>query len=109
MIDTMRFRVASALMGGVLLVLAAAQAHATTPVVRYACEGRQNLTIQRDRHIARVNFIDRSYELRRKRSGIGVKYESGAAALIIDGSSAVFVAPDRLQLGACNEALTLSS
>ena len=50
-----------------------------------------------------VRFVDRTYELRRKRSSIGVKYTSARAALIIDGPSAVFVAEDRLQLGTCLE------
>jgi hypothetical protein len=36
---------------------------------------------------------------------LGEKYGSPTAALIIDGSSAVFVADDRLQLGACVKAL----
>ena len=110
MIQDMRIRVAGGLLVGVLSILGAAQAHAASPqAIRYACDGRQNLTIQRDAKIARVNFIDRSYELRRKRSRMGVKYESGAAALIIDGPSAIFVAADRLQLGACNEAYPIAS
>lgn len=110
MIQDMRIRVAGGLLAGVLSVLGAAQAHAATPqIMRYACDGRQNLTIQRDAKVAHVNFIDRSYELQRKRSGVGIKYESRTAALIIDGSSAVFVAPDRLQLGACNEAFPIAS
>ena len=106
MIDDSRIRVAGALMIGVLSVLAAAQAHATAPeTVRYACEDRQTLSVQRDARSARVIFPDRSYALERKPSGIGVKYASSSAALIIDGSSAVFVADDRWQLGACTEAV----
>jgi membrane-bound inhibitor of C-type lysozyme len=110
MTKDMRIRVAGALMIAVVSVLASAQAHAATPpTVRYACEERQNLTIQRDATTARVTFIDRSYELQRRRSSIGVKYGSPSAALIIDGKSAVFVADDRLQLGACTEAFTVAS
>lgn len=109
MFDNMRIRVAGGMLLGVLSVLGAAQANAAAPpTVRYACDARQNLTIQRDAKTAHVSFIDRTYELRRKRSGIGLKYESGNAALMIDGPSAVFVAPDRLQLGACVEALSVA-
>lgn len=104
-----RIQVAGGLLSGVLSVLGA-QAHAAAPVaVRYACEGRQSLTIQRDANMARVDFVDRSYKLQRKRSGIGVKYESATAALIIDGRSAVFVAADRLKLGVCDEAFPIAS
>jgi hypothetical protein len=70
---------------GVFAVLGSAQAHAAGSAVRYACEGRQNMVVDRNRSSAHVNFIDRSYELRRKPSSIGVKYESSNAALIIDG------------------------
>jgi len=110
MMNGLRIRVAAGLLLGVLAVLGTAQVHAAAPVpIRYACGEGQNLVIQRDRTSAHVNFIDRSYELRRKPSSIGVKYISPTAALIIDGQSAVFVAEDRLQLGACTEALPIAS
>jgi len=110
MIKDTRVRVACGLFLGVMSVLWGAQAHARAGApIRYACEGRQNLVIQRDRTTASVNFTDRSYDLRRKPSSIGVKYESPTAALIIDGRSAIFVAEDRLQLGACTEAFRLGN
>jgi hypothetical protein len=109
MIKDTRVKVAAGLLLGVLSLLGTAQAHAAASATRYACEGRQNLVIERDRTTAHVNFIDRSYELRRKPSSIGAKYESSKAALIIDGQSAVFVAEDRLQLGACIEAFSMPS
>ncbi len=106
----MRIKLAAGLMFAVLSVLASAQAHAApATAVRYQCEGRQNLVIERDGASARVNFIDRSYDLKRKPSSIGVKYISPTAALIIDGPSAVFVAEDRLQLGTCMEAFPVAS
>jgi hypothetical protein len=63
-IREMRIRVAAGLLLGVLFVLGSAQAHAASSApIRYICEGGQNLVIQRDRAAARVNFIDRNYEL----------------------------------------------
>lgn len=103
-----RTRVAAALLSAVLSVLTGAQAHATSkPSISYQCTPRQRLVVSRTPETAVVQFIDRSYELRRKPSSIGVKYISPTAALIIDGSSAVFVAQDRLQLGSCVEASRL--
>ena len=110
MIRGIRVRIATGLMLGVVSVLASAASHAATPAaIRYACDGRQNLVIQRDAATAHVRFIDRSYELRRKPSSIGVKFSSPTAALIIDGQSAVFVAEDRLQLGSCRAAFAVAS
>jgi hypothetical protein len=39
---------------------------------------------------------------------LGERYSSANAALVIDGSFAVFVAGDRLQLGKCVEASSSS-
>lgn len=105
-----RIRIAAGLMVAVLSALSAVQVHAEpATAVRYVCDGRQNLVIQRDGTTAQVRFVDRSYELQRRPSGIGVKYGSPTAALIIDGQSAIFVAEDRLQLGACTQALPVAS
>lgn len=101
----MRVRVAAVLLLGVLATLGAVQAQAAPAIQkRYQCEERQKLVIIRSPSNARVEFIDRAYELHRKASSIGQKYTSRDAALIIDGTSAVFVAQDRLQLGTCVEA-----
>ena len=102
--DALRVRIAAGLMLGVLSLLGAAQAHAAT--VRYACDARQNLTVERDGDAANVRFLRRTYKLERKASSIGLKYVAATAALIIDGRSAVFVAEDRLQFPACTEVAT---
>lgn len=103
-------KLTAAVVLGLLPGLASAQTVASkSGPIRYACEGRQNLVVERDRDRARVNFIDRSYELKRKPSSIGIKYGSSTAALIIDGHSAVFVADDRLQLGTCTEAFPVAA
>jgi membrane-bound inhibitor of C-type lysozyme len=110
MVRDKRIRIAAGVLAAVLSVLGSAQVHAApASTVRYACDERQNLVVERDGKTARVHFVDRSYDLRRKASGIGVKYESANAALIIDGASAIFVTDDRLQLGACTEAIAVAS
>lgn len=109
LIKDTRIRVAAGLLLGVFSLLASAQTHAAAFPLRYVCDRRQSLTVERNDATAHVNFVDRSYELRRKPSNFGVKYESPKAALIIDGQSAFFVAEDRLQLGACTQAFSMSS
>ena len=96
--------VAGALMFGVLSVLATAQAHSAAPeVTHYSCDGLDELAVERTETAARVTLAGRTWELHRKQSGLGLKYASPTAALIIDGSSAVFVADDPLQLRTCGE------
>ena len=110
MLSDIRIRVGVVVMMAVITVLGAAQVHAAAPNgVRYVCDARQNLVIRRDAATATVQFIDRSYALHRKASGIGVRYVSPKATLIIDGPSAIFVAEDRLQLGACTETRDVAS
>ena len=98
---------------GMMLTLAAAPSSASVPAARasakrYICGTQQEVVIKRNRSRARVEFADGSYDLRRQRSEIGQKYLSPAAALIIDGHSAIFVAEDRLDLGTCSEAAFLT-
>jgi hypothetical protein len=83
---------------------AGGQVHAATMDTHYVCDEHQKLVVHRHVRGATVEFIDRTYELVPRPSSIGEKYVSPTAALIIDGTSAVFVAEDRLQLGACVEA-----
>ena len=108
----MRIRVAAGLMVGVLSLLGAvnsASATAAATVVRYECDPRQKLIVARSEESAAVQFVDRKYELERRPSSIGEKYASANATLIIDGSHAVFVADDRLQLGTCREGTEVAS
>jgi hypothetical protein len=99
-----RVRIAAGLMLGVLSLLGGAQAVAATAVeIQYACDGSQRLTVRQANEAADVRFIDRTYRLNRKSSNLGERYSSANAALAIDGSFAVFVAGDRLQLGKCVE------
>jgi YD repeat-containing protein len=84
----------------------AASAGAPATETRYQCDAAQHLVVRRTADKASVEFIDRTYTLQRKASGIGEQYLAPKAALIIDGPEAVFVADDRLQLGRCVESST---
>lgn len=101
----MRIKVAAGVLIGVVSLLGTARAAdaATVTQVRYMCDEGQRLVVQESGHSASVQFIDRTYKLRQKRSSVGRKYVSATAALIIDGASAVFVTENRLQLGQCIE------
>lgn len=111
--NDMRLKVAGALMAVVLSTLGGGTATATPPQtssqVRYVCAPVQNFVVERSAGRAIVQFTNRSYDLKRKRSSIGKKYASETATLIVDGTSAIFVAEDRLQLGTCVEALRIAS
>ena len=76
---------------------------------RYACPATEELTVERHGSTAHVNLAGRSYDLRRRRSSIGDKYVSPNAALIIDSSSAVFVADNQLDLGTCIRTVPLAA
>lgn len=106
MVMDMRIKVAGGLLIGVLSLLGGTRAADAAPAteIHYACDGAQRLIVRQFDTGATVQFIDRSYELQKAQSSIGQKFISPNAALIIDGSSAVFVAEDRLQLGQCFEA-----
>lgn len=96
---------------GAVSFIGSAQAASSAPATqtRYQCDSRQRLVVWRTADSAKVEFIDRTYELRRKPSDIGIKYIAPEAALMIDGNSAFFVAQDRLQLGRCVEASSIAS
>jgi membrane-bound inhibitor of C-type lysozyme len=105
----MRIKLAAALLFTAVASLAGTSVQAAqVQTVRYACQPRQDFVVESDRKVALVRFEDRTYELKRKASDIGIKYVSPTATLIIDGPSAIFVAEDRLQLGACNEMLPIA-
>ena len=76
---------------------------------RYICSSQQALVVERDRATARVTYAGRSDVLKRKASGLGQKYLSSSAALIIDGPVAVFVASDGTDLGSCTKAVPVAS
>lgn len=106
-----RIKIAGGLLLGVLSLPVTSEAARAAPAteILYACDDGQRLVVRQAGDLAFVQFIDRSYQLRRKHSDIGEKYESQNAALIIDGRTAVFVAADRLQLGQCVEASRTAS
>lgn len=105
-----RIKIALGLLLGVGTVLGTAQAKAATPgtETHYLCDASQHLVVWRDGDKATVQFIDRTYQLKRKASGIGEQYLAPKAALIIDGPEAVFVADNRLQLGRCVQSRSIA-
>ena len=98
-----------AITGFLLGPLALDQARAASSIETYSCSGGRDLTIRRSTLGAHVSLEGKSYELRRHRSSIGEKYLSSKEALIIDGSSAVFVTNNHLDLGTCEEVLPVAS
>lgn len=67
----------------------------------YLCNGGIAFAVTKNAGGAQVRFADAIYSLRRGRSSIGERFSSEDATLILDHSSAVFVANDRLGLRAC--------
>lgn len=106
-----RIKIAAGSLIGIAALLGSANVARAASVTetRYACDGGQRLIVQRSGASARVQFVDRTYELERRHSNNFEKYAAPGAALIIDGESAVFVATDRLQLGQCLEASRTAS
>jgi hypothetical protein len=104
----MRFKLGVLITAGAAFLFGSANAVAAAPApaktTRYLCDSHQHLVVRRTANSASVEFIDRTYQLQRKASDLGVQYIAPKAALIIDGPEAVFVADDRLQLGRCVEA-----
>jgi len=103
----MRVKVGIVMMAGAASLLGPVQGAAAAPAEKathYLCDSHQHLVVRRTADSASVEFIDRTYQLQRKASDLGVQYIAPKAALIIDGPEAVFVADDRLQLGRCVEA-----
>lgn len=108
----MRVKLAVGLLIGVVSLLGSVHAIAATPSsateTHYLCDAHQHLVVRRTAKAASVEFIDRTYQLQRRASDLGVQYMAPKAALIIDGPEAVFVADDRLQLGRCVEARSIA-
>lgn len=92
-----------------IATLAIAPASAAQGPVRYSCPASEDLSIERNRSTAHVNFAGQTYDLQRQRSSIGDKYVSQKAALIIDGRSAIFVAENLIDLGTCTKTIPIAS
>lgn len=107
----MGIKIATGLTLALLSFLGTVQAHAAAASIeaRYVCTNAHGFIVTRTADKALVQFDGKSYELQRKPSSIGVKYISAAAALIVDGPSAVFVADDRFQLGTCLQTKHMAS
>lgn len=87
---------------------ACANADVAQNPVNYTCDAGGSLAVRRNAAFASVSVGGKAYDLQRKRSSVGEKYLSADAALIIDGTSAIFVADRNLDLGTCTEAVPLA-
>lgn len=106
---SVRQTIARFVLSAFLAGFGAAGANAASGPVSYACTPGDALTIAHDRMAARVSYDGKTYDLRRKRSTIGLTYLSQRAALVIDGNSAIFVADDHYDLGTCTKGVPLAS
>jgi len=107
----MRLNIAVLIVAAAATLLGPVESAAAAPAAKathYLCDSHQHLVVRRTADSASVEFIDRTYQLQRKASDLGIQYIAPKAALIIDGPEAVFVADDRLQLGRCLEASSLA-
>ncbi len=67
----------------------------------YQCAEGQTFAVDRGKHSAQVSYYGERFRLPRRLSGIGVRYASPDATLIIDGDMAVFVTENIVDLKAC--------
>lgn len=102
MIGDAKAKIAAGLIFGVPTLLGSAQlCAADAGEAHYRCNGNKELAIRRNHSVVEVRVDDRTYRLSRKALSIGEHYSSDDATLIIDGSSAVFIAGDHLRLSKC--------
>ena len=106
---TEKHKLAARLVALGLLGSAPIAAFAGVSPVNYTCPASEQLTVQFDGSTAQVSLGGQHYDLSRRRSSIGEKYLSSQAALIIDGTSAVFVTNDRPRLGTCMKSVPVAS
>ena len=67
----------------------------------YRCADGRSFTVEESGEAARVDYYDEHYRLPRRSSGIGTRFASQDATLIIDGDMAVFVTENIVDLQAC--------
>jgi hypothetical protein len=79
--------------------LSAARGSAT-----FRCADGRSFLVERDARTATVLFSDMRYQLPRRHSSIGLRYDSGEAALMIDGDFAAFVTETVPDLHDCHQA-----
>lgn len=70
----------------------------------YECANGKAFIVSRDKDFATVDFEEQSYRLARQSSSMGIRYSSGDASLIIDGTLAVFATNSVFDLRMCNAA-----
>jgi membrane-bound inhibitor of C-type lysozyme len=71
------------------------------PETIYRCADGRTFSVDLTTDSARVTYYDEQFRLPRRSSGIGSRYASPDATLIIDGEMAVFVTENIVDLQAC--------
>jgi membrane-bound inhibitor of C-type lysozyme len=90
---------------GVAMMFAAAcsaqsAAEAKRPSL-YRCADGRTFTVDQQQGAAEVTYYDEHFRLPRRSSGVGARYATQDATLIIDGDMAAFVTENIVDLEAC--------
>lgn len=67
----------------------------------YYCADGRFFTVEQNAEAATVRYDDEAYRLAKRPSGIGVRFASPEATLIIDGDAAVFASETVIDLDDC--------
>lgn len=86
---------------GVASAACAAKGGEAASRTNYRCHGGKVFNVAATQAVASVTYAERRYLLPRRKSGIGTRYASAEATLIIDGPMAVFVTSAITDLQAC--------
>lgn len=90
--------------GSALFLLGACSAQSAAEpkhLALYSCADGRTFTVEQSAELARITYYNQHFRLPRRPSGIGVKYASPDATLIIDGDMAVFVTESLVDLERC--------
>lgn len=69
--------------------------------VMYKCSDGRSFSVTESADAAKVDYFNEHFQLPRRPSGIGTRYASADATLIIDGDMAAFVTETIVDLQAC--------
>jgi membrane-bound inhibitor of C-type lysozyme len=75
-------------------------AEAKRPLI-YRCADGRTFTVDQQQRSAEVTYYDEHFRLPRRSSGVGVRYATQDATLIIDGDMAAFVTENIVDLQSC--------
>jgi membrane-bound inhibitor of C-type lysozyme len=75
-------------------------AEAKRPLI-YRCADGRTFTVDQQQRSAEVTYYDEHFRLPRRSSGVGIRYATPDATLIIDGDMAAFVTENIVDLQSC--------